>query len=64
MVVHFGIFTNYVTKSMEKCSYWDLSTYQEISLLLWNPKVNFFVYKGPLLGPFMREMNPHRTPTH
>jgi hypothetical protein len=54
-------------KHMEQSLSWEANghtTSQEIPRLLYNPKVNYRVYKSPPGGPILNERHPvHNFPT-
>ena len=55
------LITYLLTYSVEQSPSWEanrLSANQEISRILWNPKVHYRVYKSPPPVPFLSQNNP------
>ena len=53
---------------MKKCPSWEanwFSSSQEITRILWNPKVHHHVYNSPPSVPILRQINPvHASPSY
>jgi hypothetical protein len=62
------VFTWVLNHSMEQRPSWESSrssTSQEITRILWNPKVHYRIHKSPLPVPILSQIHPvHVLPTH
>ena len=59
------LFTYLLTYSTEQSPSWETNSFsasQEISRILWNPKVHYRIHKCPLPVPILSPFNPVHTP--